>query len=86
MNRVAPQVLIFLAEWGDRSMLATITLATTKSPFGVLVGGCCGHLVAGTLAVLAGHFLEEHVSDRMVKITGGTLFILFGVSTLLNIW
>eukprot|EP00434_Breviolum_minutum_P012548 symbB.v1.2.011056.t1/scaffold728.1/size168468/4 len=79
-------VLIFLAEWGDRSMLATITLATTKSAFGVLVGGCCGHLVAGTLAVVAGHFLEEHVSDRMVKITGGTLFILFGVSTFLNVW
>lgn len=79
-------VLIFLAEWGDRSMLATITLATTKSPFGVLVGGCCGHLVAGTLAVVAGHFLEEHVSDRVVKITGGTLFVLFGLSTLLNIW
>lgn len=78
-------VLIFLAEWGDRSMLATITLATTKSPFGVLIGGCCGHLVAGTLAVVAGHFLEEHVSDRKVKIMGGTLFILFGFSTLLNI-
>ena len=22
----------------------------------------CGHLVAGTLAVVAGHFLEEHVT------------------------
>ena len=55
-------VLIFLAEWGDRSMLATITLATTRSAFGVLIGGCCGHLVAGTLAVLAGHFLEEHAA------------------------
>eukprot|EP00913_Durusdinium_trenchii_P023747 g22303.t2 len=79
-------VLIFLAEWGDRSMLATITLATTKSAFGVLVGGCCGHLVAGTLAVVAGHFLEEHVSDRVVKLTGGVLFVLFGISTLLNVW
>ena len=57
-------MLIFLAEWGDRSMLATITLATTRSAFGVLIGGCCGHLVAGTLAVLAGHFLEEHAAGR----------------------
>jgi len=79
-------VLIFLAEWGDRSMLATITLATTKSPLGVFVGGCLGHLVAGTLAVVSGHFLEEHVSDRLVKSVGGVLFLGFGITTLMGIY
>ncbi|CAJ1371206.1 unnamed protein product [Effrenium voratum] len=79
-------VLIFLAEWGDRSMLATITLASTKSALGVFIGGCLGHLVAGTLAVVSGHYLEEHVSDRVVKLVGGVLFIGFGLTTLLNIY
>ncbi|CAE7662584.1 unnamed protein product [Symbiodinium sp. KB8] len=79
-------VLIFLAEWGDRSMLATITLATTKSPLGVFIGGCFGHLIAGTLAVLSGHFLEEHVSDRLVKLVGGVLFIGFGLTTLAGVY
>eukprot|EP00441_Pelagodinium_beii_P002840 CAMPEP_0197698152 /NCGR_PEP_ID=MMETSP1338-20131121/118927_1 /TAXON_ID=43686 ORGANISM="Pelagodinium beii, Strain RCC1491" /NCGR_SAMPLE_ID=MMETSP1338 /ASSEMBLY_ACC=CAM_ASM_000754 /LENGTH=179 /DNA_ID=CAMNT_0043281481 /DNA_START=248 /DNA_END=783 /DNA_ORIENTATION=+ len=71
-------VLIFLAEWGDRSMLATITLATAKNPVGIFFGGCMGHFVAATLAVLSGGILEKYISDRAIKLIGGSLFIVFG--------
>eukprot|EP00440_Ansanella_granifera_P013491 gb/GFBE01014658.1/.p1 GENE.gb/GFBE01014658.1/~~gb/GFBE01014658.1/.p1 ORF type:complete len:290 (+),score=46.06 gb/GFBE01014658.1/:1-870(+) len=79
-------LLIFLAEWGDRSMLATITLATTKSPIGIFCGGCVGHLLAGTLAVVSGGLLEEYVSDRMIKLVGGSLFLAFGITTLIGVY
>ena len=38
-------VLTFLAEWGDRSQIATITLATHKNPVGVTIGGVIGHSI-----------------------------------------
>lgn len=79
-------VLIFLAEWGDRSMLATVALAASKSPVGVLCGGCLGHAAAATLAVGAGGFIGKYVSDRAMKTIGGGLFIAFGVTTLFGIY
>jgi putative Ca2+/H+ antiporter (TMEM165/GDT1 family) len=46
--------LTFVAEWGDRSQIATIALAAVKNPIGVAIGGCVGHClweeVAATVA------------------------------------
>eukprot|EP00448_Togula_jolla_P010809 CAMPEP_0170606006 /NCGR_PEP_ID=MMETSP0224-20130122/20274_1 /TAXON_ID=285029 /ORGANISM="Togula jolla, Strain CCCM 725" /LENGTH=304 /DNA_ID=CAMNT_0010931043 /DNA_START=30 /DNA_END=944 /DNA_ORIENTATION=- len=78
-------VIIFLAEWGDRSMFTTVTLAATKSPFGVLLGGCCGHLAAAMIAVASGGLLRKYLNDRIIKRVSGILFIVFGISTLLEI-
>jgi putative Ca2+/H+ antiporter (TMEM165/GDT1 family) len=46
--------LIFLAEWGDRSQLATIVLASVNDVAGVILGGVLGHTLCTGLAVLAG--------------------------------
>src|SRR5258705_11377927 len=44
----------FLAELGDKTMLATITLATQHGWFGVWIGSTVGMVAADALAILVG--------------------------------
>ena len=77
--------LIFIAEWGDRSMLATIGLDVHKSAVGVAVGATLGHALATVIAVLAGSLASKWISERTVNLIGGTLFLLFGLETALGL-
>ena len=77
--------LVFAAEWGDKSFLATIALAAASSPAGVVVGAVVGHGIATAIAVLGGSLLGKYVSEKAVAVTGGVLFIVFAVATLVDI-
>ena len=77
--------LVFAAEWGDKSFIATIALSAAASPAGVVLGATAGHGVATGIAVLVGDILGDVISERVVKYTGGALFILFAIATALDI-
>ncbi|XP_059354806.1 transmembrane protein 165-like [Carassius carassius] len=74
--------LTFLAEWGDRSQLATIVLAAREDPFGVAVGGTLGHCLCTGLAVIGGRMVAQKISVRTVTIIGGIVFLAFAFSAL----
>jgi len=73
--------LIFVAEWGDRSMLATVALGATQNPFGVCTGAIAGHALATAIAVLGGGLLSRWVSERTLGIVGGVCFLVFAGAT-----
>lgn len=77
-------IITFLAEWGDRSQIATIGLAASSNPYGVTIGGVMGHAVCTGAAVLGGRHMATRISERAVAVCGGVLFILFGVHSLLS--
>jgi putative Ca2+/H+ antiporter (TMEM165/GDT1 family) len=75
--------LTFLAEWGDRSQIATIALASHKEPYGVTLGGCLGHTICTSVAILGGRMLASRISEKSVAISGGIIFLVFGFHSLL---
>ncbi|XP_028059650.1 GDT1-like protein 3 [Camellia sinensis] len=74
-------ILTFLAEWGDRSQIATIALATHKNAIGVAVGAILGHMVCTSLAVVGGSMLALKISQKTVAAMGGLLFLGFSLSS-----
>lgn len=69
----------FLAELGDKTMLATITLATQHGWFGTWLGSTIGMVAADALAILVGRLLGKHLPDRVIKYGAAALFAIFGV-------
>ncbi|KAI7989174.1 hypothetical protein LOK49_LG13G01082 [Camellia lanceoleosa] len=82
---VSTFLLVFVAEWGDKSFFSTIALAAASSPLGVIGGALAGHGVATLLAVLGGSLLGTFLSEKVIAYVGGTLFLVFAAVTLIEI-
>ena len=69
----------FLSELGDKTMLATVTLATDYGWFGVWLGSTVGMVAADALAIVVGQQLGSRLPERVVKLGAAATFVLFGV-------
>ncbi|KAF5753385.1 putative Gdt1 family protein [Helianthus annuus] len=78
-------LLVFVAEWGDKSFFSTIALAAASSPLGVIGGALAGHGLATLLAVLGGSLLGTFLSEKVIAYVGGVLFLVFAAVTVVEI-
>lgn len=77
--------MTFLAEWGDRTQIATIGLAATKHNLGVTLGVILGHAICAVIAILGGKLIASHISEKMLTLSGGLLFLVFALVGLVKL-
>ncbi len=72
-------VAFFLAELGDKTQLATISLAVKYShPLAVLLGTTTGMVVADGIGIIVGIVLGKRLPDALIRLVSAGVFILFG--------
>ncbi|HEX6045446.1 MAG TPA: TMEM165/GDT1 family protein [Pyrinomonadaceae bacterium] len=72
--------IIFLAEMGDKTQLAAMTMsAQTKKPWAVFIGASLALAAVSALGVLVGGAIGQYVPLEWVKRVAALAFIIIGV-------
>ena len=75
----------FVSELGDKTMLATVTLASQpQSWVGVWLGSTLGMVAADALAILVGTVLGKRLPERAIKLAAAGIFLVFGAWTIVE--
>ncbi len=78
-------VAIFLAEFADKTQLATLSLAAeTKSPLSVFLGASCALILTSLIAVAIGAQLPKIIPIHYVRILAGLVFIVLGLLMIIS--
>ncbi len=71
---------LFLAELGDKTQLAVITLTSrTKDPLWVLLGAVSALAIVTLLGVVAGEALVRIVPEQIIKKIAASAFVVIGL-------
>jgi Ca2+/H+ antiporter, TMEM165/GDT1 family len=70
---------MFVAELGDKTMLATATLAAQGNPVLVWIGATIGITASGAVGVLVGRSVGTRLPERATRIGSAVLFAVFGL-------
>ena len=76
--------VVFIAELGDKTQLATLLFAADKevSKLIVFAGAAAALILTSAIGVAAGGLVSKYLSEKVLHITAGIGFILIGAWTL----
>jgi putative Ca2+/H+ antiporter (TMEM165/GDT1 family) len=81
---VSVGTVFFLAELGDKTMLATVTLATSEGLVGVWAGSTLGMVAADALAIVVGKALGDRLPEKVIRIGSSIAFFVFATLMLVD--
>jgi putative Ca2+/H+ antiporter (TMEM165/GDT1 family) len=71
--------IIFLAEMGDKTQIAAMTMAATKKrPWEVFIGASLALVAVSGIGVIVGSLLSEYLPLDWIKRAAGLAFIVIG--------
>jgi Ca2+/H+ antiporter, TMEM165/GDT1 family len=74
-------IAFFLAEMGDKTQLATISLAVKyHNMLGVLCGTTLGMVIADAIGIIIGVVMKKHIPEKIIKWISAIVFIIFGLA------
>ena len=78
--------MVFIAELGDKTQLATLLFAADKqvSKWTVFFGASLALIFTSAIGVLAGSFISQHVSEKSLHTVAGIGFIAIGLWVLVK--
>jgi putative Ca2+/H+ antiporter (TMEM165/GDT1 family) len=73
-------IAFFLAELGDKTQLATISLAAQyRSFFGIWIGSTVGMVAADSLAIILGVIAGKKLPEKAIRYASALIFVIFGL-------
>ncbi|KAF0132723.1 MAG: hypothetical protein FD145_1578 [Candidatus Saganbacteria bacterium] len=80
-------IAFFIAEMGDKTQLATISLAIEyQNLLGVLMGTITGMVIADAIGIVAGVALKKYLPEKVMKWISAIIFILFGIAGIVKLF
>lgn len=75
---------VFVAELGDKTQFATMSFAANREVSGwvVFAGASLGLVMAAGIGVVAGQFLAQFLSPKILTWIAGIIFVVLGSLTL----
>ena len=71
--------VVFLAEWGDLTQLATASLASKGNALSVFVGATLAMITVAGIGVIAGRALLRVLPERILRKVAAVIFALLAV-------